>query len=149
MPTIEQIKELRAITGISISECKKALEEAGNDLEKAKALLRQRGKEIAEKKGARETDEGLVVSYVHGNGKIGSMVQVRCETDFVARSQDFQALCHELALQVASMEADSVEDLLAQEYIKDTLKTIKDIIQEVIAKVGENIVIDKFVRFAI
>ncbi|HEX9722500.1 MAG TPA: translation elongation factor Ts [Candidatus Paceibacterota bacterium] len=148
MPTIEQIKELRAITGISISECKKALEEAGNDPEKAKALLRERGKEIAEKKGVRETGEGLVVSYVHGNGKIGSMVQVRCETDFVARSQDFQALCHELALQVASMEADSIEDLLAQEYIKDTSTTIKDIIQEVIAKVGENIVVDKFTRFS-
>lgn len=149
MPTIEQIKELREITGISISECKKALEEAGEDMEKAKALLKERGKEIAAKKGDREAAEGLVVSYIHGNGKIGSLVQVHCETDFVARSDDFQNLCHELALQVASMEAEGVEDLLGQDYIKDSSKTIKDLIQEAIAKLGENIVVAKFARFQI
>jgi len=149
MISLDLIKELRESTGISISECKKALEEANGDLEKAKNLLRAWGKEVAEKKGSRETGEGLIVSYVHGTGKIGSMIQVRCETDFVARSDDFKNLCHELALQVASMEADAVDDLLSQNYIKDSGKTIQDVINEAIAKLGENIVIARFVRFTI
>jgi elongation factor Ts len=147
--SIELLKELRERTGISISECKKALEEAGNDIEKAKDLLKKWGKEVAEKKGSRDVGEGLVVSYVHTTGKVGSLVAVKCETDFVAKGEDFQNLCHELALQVASMDAVSVDDLLGQEYIKDSSKTIKDLIAEVIAKLGENIVVEKFVRFQI
>ena len=149
MVSIDLIKELREDTGISISECKKAIEEAGGDLEKAKSLLREWGRGVAEKKGSRSVGEGLVVSYVHGTGRVGSLVAVKCETDFVARSDDFKNLCHELALQVVSMDADSIDDLLTQEYIKDSGKTIKDIMQEVIVKLGENIVIEKFVRFTI
>ena len=149
MASIDQIKELREATGISVAECKKALEEAGGDMAKAKEWLRQRGKEVAEKKQDRETGEGLVTSYVHGTGKVGSLVAVRCETDFVARSEDFQNLCHELALQAASMEAENVEDLLAQEYIKDSSKTIKELIEEGVAKLGENIVVERFARFRI
>jgi elongation factor Ts len=149
MTSIDLIKELRELTGISISECKKALQEAGDDMEKAKKLLKEWGKDVAEKKSSREAGEGLVVSYVHSTGKVASMVAVRCETDFVARSDDFKNLCHELALQVASMPAEHVEDLLEQAYIKDTGKTIKDVIGEVIAKLGENIVVDRFVRFTL
>ncbi|HZX50324.1 MAG TPA: translation elongation factor Ts [Candidatus Paceibacterota bacterium] len=148
-PTVEQIKELRELTGISIAECKKALEEAGGNAEKAKALLKEWGKEVAAKKQERATGEGLVVSYIHGTGKVGSLVAVKCETDFVARSDDFKNLCHELALQIASMEAENVEELLSQEYIKDSGKTIADVINEAIAKLGENIVVDRFVRFRI
>ena len=149
MATIDQIKKLRELTGISISECKKALEAAGDDMEKAKALLKEWGKEVAEKKQERAVGEGLVASYVHTTGKVGSLVLVRCETDFVARSADFQHLCHELALQVASMEADSADDLLRQEYIKDPAKTVKEFVGEYVAKIGENIVVEKFARFSL
>jgi len=149
MATIDQIKELREATGISISECKKALEQAAGDMEKAKVFLREWGREVAEKKKERAVGQGLIVSYVHGNGKVGSLVAVKCETDFVARSEDFKNLCHELALQVASLEAESVEDFLAQQYIRDSSKTIKDLIGEYIARLGENIAVEKFTRFQI
>ncbi len=149
MISVEQIKELREASGISISECKKALEEAGGNMERAKALLEEWGKEVAAKKQERQVGEGLVASYVHGNGKIGSLVAVRCETDFVARSEDFKNLCHELALQIASLEAESVDELLAQQYIRDPGKTVRNIIEEAIAKLGENIAVEKFARFHI
>ena len=137
------------MTGISISECKKALEAAGGDLEKAKAVLRQWGKEVAAKKQTREVAAGLVSSYVHGTGKIGSLVAVKCETDFVARADEFKNLCHELALQVASLEAENVDELLSQQYIKDPGKTVKEMIAEYVAKLGENIVVEKFARFSL
>jgi elongation factor Ts len=149
MVSIDLIKELREFTGISISECKKALEEAEGDMEKAKKLLREWGREVAEKKGEREVGEGLIVSYVHGTGRVASLVAVKCETDFVARSEDFKNLCHELALQIAFMDAKNVDEFLLQDYIKDSGKKVKDIIQEVIAKLGENIVVERFVRFHI
>ena len=149
MAILEQIKELREQTGISILECKKALEAAGGDMEKAKAVLREWGKEVATKKQTREVSAGLVSSYVHGTGKIGSLVAVKCETDFVARADDFKNLCHELALQVASLDAENVDDLLAQQYIKDPARTVKDMIGECVAKLGENIVVEKFARFSL
>ena len=149
MVSIDLVKELREITGISISECKKALEEANGDMEKAKAVLREWGKEVANKKQERSVGQGLVEAYVHGNGRIGSLVALKCETDFVARSEDFKNLGHELALQTAFMEAESVEDFLAQQYIKDPSKTVKDLIGEYIVKLGENIVVERFVRFQI
>lgn len=149
MISINKIKQLREETGISISECKKAMEEAGGDIGKAKSLLREWGKEVAEKKQAREVGEGLVECYVHTTGKIGVLVDVRCETDFVARSADFKSLCHELALQVASMEAEDVSELLKQPYIRDVGKTVKDLVSEQIAKLGENIVVKRFTRFEI
>jgi len=149
MMSIDQVKELREQTGISISECKKALEAAGGDMEKAKAILREWGKEFAVKKQTREVSAGLVSSYIHGTGKIGSLVAVKCETDFVARADDFKNLCHELALQVASLDAENVDDLLSQQYIKDPGKTVKDIIGECVAKLGENIVVEKFARFSL
>lgn len=146
---LEQVKQLREETGISLAECRKAVEESGGDLAKAKDLLRQWGKEVAEKKQGREAGEGLIECYVHGTGKIGSLVDVRCETDFVARSADFKKLCHELALQVASMDARDVSELASQPYIRDGAKTVKDLIDETIAKLGENIVIRRFTRFEI
>lgn len=149
MVSIDLIKELREATGISISECKKALEEARGDMEKAKALLKEWGKEVANKKQVREVGQGIVEAYIHTNGRIGSLVALKCETDFVARSADFKYLSHELALQTAFMEAESVEDFLAQQYIKDPSKTVKDLIEEYIAKLGENIVIEKFARFQV
>ncbi len=149
MTSIDQIKELREQTGVSILECKKALEEVGGDMEKAKALLRQWGKNVVEKKQERAVGEGLVASYAHNTGKVGSLVLVKCETDFVARADDFKNLCHELALQAASLEAESVNEFLAQQYIRDPSKTVKDIVEEYIVKLGENIMVEKFVRFSL
>ncbi len=146
---LDQIKQLRGQTGISVLECKKALEEARGDIEKAKELLRKRGKEIAEKKQEREVGEGLIAAYIHSNEKLGALVDVRCETDFVARSDDFKKLCHELALQIASMDPQTTEELMGQPYVKDPSRAIQAIIQDGILKLGENIVVKRFSRFEI
>lgn len=147
--TLEQIKLLREETNLPISDCKKALEEAKGDLDAAKKLLESRGVQIAQKKQSREAGEGLIETYLHPNGKVGTLLDVRCETDFVAKSQDFRNLCHELALQVASMNPDTVEELEKQPYIRDPSKTIKDIVTAAIAKLGENIIVKRFSRFEI
>ena len=146
MVSIDRIKQLREETGISIAECKKALEQGGGDMAKAKELLRSWGKEVALKKQSRETKEGLVEAYVHATGKVGAMVVVRCETDFVARSQDFKTLCHEIALQIASMDPPDTPALLEQPYVRDPSKTIGRLIEEFVAKLGENIVVEHFIR---
>jgi len=149
MIPLEQIKQLRQETNLPISDCKKALEEAKGDLEKARKLLRDRGVQIAQKKQAREAGEGLIETYLHPTGRVGALLDVRCETDFVARSADFKSLCHELALQVASMNPETTEELLKQPYIRDPSKTMKDVITETIAKLGENIIVKRFSRFEI
>lgn len=188
------LKQLRAETGVSFAECKKALEESGGDLEKAKEVLRQRGQKIAELKSVREAGQGIIEVYLHPNRKIGVMVDLRCESDFVARSQEFQQLAHEIALQIAAMEPLYVKpedipeefiagerkiyqeqfagsgkpqklideivegklkkykeevSLLSQPWIRDETKTIQDLIREYIAKIGENIVVKRFMRFEI
>ncbi len=147
--SIDQIKQLREETGISVAECKKALEAAQGDTGKAKELLKEWGAHTAQTKQERQTAEGLIESYVHSTGKTGVLVEVRCETDFVSKTDDFKNLCHELALQIASMNAATVEELLAQQYIKDPQKDVKGLIAQTIAKLGENIVVERFVRFEI
>jgi elongation factor Ts len=147
MANIELIKQLRDETGISIGECKKAVEEGGS-IEKAKEILKKWGKDLAAKKEDRATGQGKIDAYIHANGKVGVMVELRCETDFVAKSQDFQNLAHELCLQLAAM-GDDPKTLLTLPWIKDSSKTAKDLIDETIAKVGENIVLQKAVRFEI
>lgn len=149
MATIDQVKELREATGISISECKKALEVAGGDIEKARALLKEWGKEVAEKKQTREVGAGFVEAYLHSTGKLGALVDVRCETDFVARSSEFKTLCHELALQVASMDPQNTQELLAQPYVKDPSNRVQDVLNEYIARLGENIIVKHFSRLEI
>ena len=146
MVTIDQIKQLRQETGVSISECKKALEKTKGDNEKAKEILRKWGKELAGKKAERDVSLGIVESYIHPNKRIGAMVELRCETDFVAKSEDFKKLAHELCLQIAAMDPEE-DSLVSQPWVKDETKTIKDLINEYIAKLGENIVVKKFVRF--
>ncbi|OGD85831.1 translation elongation factor Ts [Candidatus Curtissbacteria bacterium RBG_16_39_7] len=145
--SIEKIKELRELTGISIADCKAALEETKGDLKKAQEILRQKGIEEAEKKSERVVGQGLVETYVHANGKIASMVEVACETDFVARTPDFKNLTHEIAMQVCAMDPGSVDELLHQEYIRDNEQTIGDLVKETISKLGENIQIKRFIRF--
>ncbi len=149
MIPLGQIKQLREETNLPIVDCKNALEEARGDLEKARKLLRDRGVQIAQKKQAREAGEGLIETYLHPTGKVGVLLDVRCETDFVARSADFKNLCHELALQVASMNPETTEELQKQPYIRDPSKTMKDVITETIAKLGENIIVKRFSRFEI
>ena len=136
--SIEDIKRLRIETGAGIADCRQALEETG-DYKVAKEWLRKKGIEKAAKKAEREVKAGQVFSYVHHTGRLGSMVALACETDFVAKTDDFQKLGRELALQVASMQPSSAAELLDQEYIRDPSKKIGELIKEVIGKLGENI----------
>ena len=145
--TIEDVKKLRIKTGAGIVDCRKALEESGGDFKKAEALLKSWGAEIASKKKDRATGQGLVETYIHSGGKVGAMVEVSCETDFVAKTDEFKNLAHEVAMQIAAMDPADVEELIKQEYIRDSSKTIDDLVKETIAKVGENIVIKRFIRF--
>jgi elongation factor Ts len=143
---IEQIKQLRGETGVSVIECKKALTEAKGDLEKAKEILKKRGSQLAGEKIKRETKEGIIESYIHPGKKIGAMIELDCESDFVARSEDFQKLAHELCLQIAAMDPEKTS-LMRQPWIRDETKTIRDLVQEYIAKLGENIIIKRFIRY--
>lgn len=149
MLDVKLIKKIREETGASIADCNKALEESKGDYEKALLWLKKRGIEKAEKKQDRETGAGLVESYIHQNGKVGSLVVVTCETDFVARTEDFKKLTHEIAMQVAAMNPKDVDSLLKQEYIRDASFTITDLIKQHIGKLGENIVIKEIKRLEI
>ncbi len=146
---IEKVKKLREETGISIMECRQALEEADGDLAKAKEVLAEKGLEEAEEKRGDETCHGYVATYTHTTGKVGAMVQLESETDFTARNPEFRALARNICLQVASMNPKDKEDLLSQNYIRETDKTIDEIIKSNIAKFGENIKIGDFARFEI
>jgi len=194
MVNIDQIKQLREDTGLSITEVKMALEQAKGDVEKAKEALRILGKAVADKKTSRETKSGLIETYLHSNAKTGVLLDIRCETDFVAKSSDFKNLAHEICLQIAAMkplyvsETDIPEEfldgetkiykeqtagsgkpekivaqiiegklkkykdeisLLSQPWIKDDSKTIKNLIEDTVAKVGEKIEIKRFARYEI
>jgi len=186
--TPEQIKELRARTGAGIVDCRNALRQAGGDLERAVEILRAKGLATAEKKAGRAATEGLIEAYIHTGGKVGAMVEVNCETDFVARTDEFRRLARDLAMQVTAsvpryvsreeIPADVVEEqrrlfaqelagkpaaavegrlakwsqdvvLLEQPFIKDESKTVRDVITDAVARVGENIQIRRFARFRI
>jgi elongation factor Ts len=164
----ELVKQLREKTDAGIMDCRRALADAGGDMSKAEALLRERGIASAGKKSERETKQGLVESYIHG-GRIGALVEVNCETDFVARTDQFKELARAIAMQVAAMNPRflSKEDatpevkqqeqltdkqiesqsLLSQNYIRDESKTIEQLLKETIATTGENIRIGRFARF--
>ena len=148
MFSTDKIKQLREETGVSISECKKALEEAGGDFERAKEILKQWGKELAQKKKTREANQGIVDSYIHPNKKVGAFLELNCETDFVAKSSDFQNLVHEICLQIAGFSDEGVP-LLEQPWIKDESKKIKDLIDDAIAKIGENISVKRYVKYSL
>ncbi len=190
----KEVKELRERTGAGIMDCKAALKEADGDIEKAIEILKKKGIAKAAKKAGREASEGLIGSYIHHGGKIGVLIEVNCETDFVAKTDDFKNLVNELAMQVAAsnplyvkredVPQDVIEKerevyktqalesgkpekivekivdgkmekfykeicLLEQPYIRDDNKTIQDLLNEAIAKLGENIVVKRFVRFAL
>jgi elongation factor Ts len=147
MVTTDQIKKFREKTGGGIMECKRALEETKGDEKKAEVLLKKWGIERSEKKQGRATKAGIVDSYIHMAGKVGVMLEILCETDFVAKTDDFKKLSHEICLQIASMEPKDVKALLAQEYIRDPKVKIGDLVKETIGKLGENITVSRFTRF--
>jgi len=190
--TTEMVKELRQATGAGVLDCKKALEAAGGDMKKAVAVLREKGLAAAAKKAGRATKEGLIEAYIHAGGRIGALIELNCETDFVARTEEFRQLAHDLAMQVVAakplylspedvpaevLEAEKaiyraqaekegkpahvidriVEGklekfyqevcLLKQPFIKDDDLTVQDLLTQMVAKVGENIVVRRFARF--
>jgi elongation factor Ts len=194
--TIEKIKQLREETAAGMMDVKNALEESGGDLDGARRVLRERGQALAAKKSSREATEGLIDAYVHFNGRVGVLVEVNCETDFVARTPEFREFAHNVALQVASAQpqplavapedipAEEVEEeqrivekqvaemgkpeeiarrivegrmqkwiseraLLTQPFVKDPDRTVGDLLQEIVQKVGENVVVRRFTRYAI
>lgn len=194
MISIDQIKQLREETNVSVIQCKKALEETNGDIEKAKEVLRKWGEDLAGKKANRETNQGIIEAYIHSNKKIGVLVDIRCETDFVARSEDFKNLAHNLCLHIAAtnpyyIKPEDVPEqelrgereiykeqfagtgkpeeivekiiegkikkykeeicLLTQPFVKEPDKTVQDVLNEYIAKLGENIIVKRFVRFEI
>lgn len=146
---IGDLKKIREMTGASVDAIRRALEEADGKIEKVLELLKKRGESVAAKKAGRETSEGLVSSYIHSNGKIGVLVKVLCETDFVARNELFKQLGHEIAMHIAAANPQSVEELITQAYIRDPDITINDLVQSYIAKLGENLKINEFCRFEI
>ena len=162
--SVDSIKALRARTGAGIMDCKRALQETDGDLDRAEEALRRQGIVAASKKASRETNQGLVDSYIHSGGRIGAIVEVNCETDFVARTSEFRDLAHNVAMQVAAMnpayisEDDIPEDdsrppaqvtLLLQPFIKNTSVQVGEIVQELAAKVGENVKVIRFRRLAL
>ena len=149
MVSISQIKKLRKETGISVIECRKALEETKDDFGRAIKILEKKRTKISEKKKGRKIKEGFVGVYLHQNGKIAAMVKVFCESDFVAKNEVSRELVHNLAMQVAAMDPKDIDELLTQAYIKDVQKTIKQLIEEVVTKMGENIKIEEFKRVEI
>jgi elongation factor Ts len=146
--TTADIAELREQTGMGLMDVKKALDEASGNKSKALDLLKERGAQIMGKKADRHAADGLVEAYVH-SGKIGVLVEVNCETDFVARSETFKEFAHDLSLQISSMAPESVELLLEQPFIKDSKLSIADYLRDVTGKLGEKIVISRFTRFVL
>ena len=144
---LEHIKRLRDETGASIAEIRSALENSGENLAKAKELLRVKLGAVAEKKASRAVRAGVVDAYVHSNGRIGALVELHCETDFVARNPQFRALAHDLAMHIAAMAPRDRDSLEAQEYIKDPARSVREIVEEAIGIFGENIKIGNFSRF--
>lgn len=135
----EAVKELRDKTGISVVECKKALEEAGGDMERALAILGERSADSMRKKADRALGAGTVASYVHSTAQVGAMVALSCETDFVAKNEEFVALARDIAMHAAAMRPANIEELLAQPFIKDPGKTVTDLVSAAVQKFGERV----------
>ena len=150
MIDIEIIKKLREETGAGVLDVKKALEKYSGDVAQAKKELEEKGAaKAAKKQEERITKDGLVYSYIHGNGKAGSLINLACETDFVAKTDDFKKLCHEIAMQVVTEDFSDTESLLKSAYIRDESKTISDLINAVIAKTGEKVELKGFCRMSV
>ena len=162
--SVEAIKELRQRTSAGIMDCKRALQESDGDLARAEEFLRAQGIASAAKKASRATNQGVVESYIHSGGRIGALVEVNCETDFVARTDDFKGLAHDLAMQVAAMSPLYIDDdeipdgedvdpqqacMMQQPFIKDPSRTVKDLVNEMVGKLGENVRVRRFTKFSL
>ena len=147
--TTKQVKQLRQETGARIMDCKKALEDAKGDLKLAKKYVQEKGLARAEKNTDREAGAGYIASYTHATGQIASLVELLCETDFVAANEEFRQLAKNLAMQVAAMDPQSKDDLLAQDFIRDSEQNVEMTIKSLSGKIGEKIVLGRFVRFVI
>ncbi len=143
--SVDQIKKLREQTGAGIADCRQALADSSGDLSVAKEILKKQGLDKASAKLDRVVSNGLVETYSHG-GKVGVVVELLCETDFVAKTPDFKTLAHEIALQISAMNPENLAELLSQEYIRDSSITVEGLIKSTVAKLGENIQIGKFAR---
>lgn len=141
--TSEQVKELRDKTGVSVMECKKALEEAGGDFDKAITILSTRAQTAVQKKSDRELGAGAVAAYVHSNAQVGALVSLSCETDFVAKNEEFTRLAYDIAMHAAAMKPSSTEELIDQPFIKDPSKTVKDLVSAATQKFGERVEVSK------
>lgn len=149
MSDMTTLKELRDETGLSFDKIKKALDEAGGDRARALEILHAAAGAAAEKKSERAVNEGLIGSYVHTNGKLGAMIALACETDFVARNDDFKSLARDLAMHASAMRPTSVDEMLGQPFVKDPALTVKDVIHQAVAKLGENIKLTEVVVLAL
>lgn len=145
----EMVKALREETGISVMQCKKALEEAGGDMDKAREVLRAMSAAQAEKKADRTIGAGIIASYIHGNKKMGVLFELCCETDFVSQNDEFVSAANQIAMHIGAMEPENVEALLEQPFIMNPEMTIKQVIDGLVQKTGERVEIGKFVRYSI
>jgi len=146
---IELVKKLRNELGLGIMEIKAALEAAGGDEKKAKEILKEQGFKKAEKRAEKETHEGIVATYTHATGKVGVIVELLCETDFVAKNEEFLNLAKDLCLQVTAMDPKDEKELCKQEFIKDPSRKVDELVKVLVAKFGENIKIGRIARFEI
>ncbi|HLC39071.1 MAG TPA: translation elongation factor Ts [Patescibacteria group bacterium] len=147
--SLDQIKQLRDKTRCSIADCKEALEQAGGDMDRALKLMVEKGAKILDKKSHRQTKNGLVASYIHSDKKIGVLLELVCETDFAAKTDDFQNLGRELTMQIAATDPADVKTLLTQPFIKDESAEVSDLVKEAATKIRENIKINRFCRYQI
>jgi elongation factor Ts len=145
----KDVQRLRSESGAGVMDCKRALEETGGDYAKALALIKERGIESVAKKSERSAKEGVIASYVHANNRVGALVELASETDFVSRGEEFQKLAREIAMQVVAMEPATVDELLEQPYIRDSSKKIKDLVTDVAATTKENVHVRRIQRFAL
>jgi len=142
------VKQLRDESGFPVMACKKALEETKGDITKAKEYLASHYQEtVFSKKGERETKSGVIASYIHSTKRVGVLVELNCETDFVANTKEFQTLASELALQIAGMNPADTKELLVQPYVRDSGETVADLIKQSITALGENVTLGHFVRY--
>lgn len=144
----ELIQKLREETGAGIMDCKRAFEEGKGDMRRAKEIIREKGFAKAMKKSGRETGAGFLETYVHA-GRIGVLLEMRAETDFVTKNEKFRTLAHEIAMQIAATAPETKEELMSQPYIKDETMSVEKLVQQKIAEIGENITITRFTRYEV
>lgn len=147
--TMEDIKVLREATGAGVMDAKRALEESAGDMEKAKAWIAKKGVDRADKKADRDASNGVIFSYIHHDNRSGTLIELACETDFVAKTDDFLGLAKEVAMQATSNAPETVEELLTSAYNRDPKKTIDELIKETSGKLGEKLQLKRFTRFSI